>query len=145
MTKWEAEIGRAEGSLDYHFGYPACVGIWPSDFVRNSSFEFRHSISCRLLNEPQQIQIGLNRFELRELTPHDFWRAEEESDMGLYQHGGVVILVAGSNDVVVQIPERGDGSFLLIADAQPIVDDAVVDDLELVAEQGGPFQLPEER
>ena len=39
----------------------------------------------------------------------------------------------------------GDGPFLLIGDAQPVIDDAVVGDFELVAKQRRPLQLSNQR
>ena len=46
--------------------------------------------------------------------------------------------------MIVQIPEGGHGFSLLVADAQAVIDNAVVDDLEFMAKERGPFELAQQ-
>src|SRR5437667_8507254 len=116
--------------------FRACVGLW------NSEFGFAPS-RCRF-DESQQVRVSLDRFELRKLFPDVLRRAKQEADIRLPEHGGVIIGIAHSDDVVIQTSEGNDGFFLLIADAEPIIDDAIANNLQLMAKESGPFQLPEQ-
>src|SRR6266540_5386453 len=68
-----------------------------------SDFGLRISDLKRFLDELEQIRIGLDRFELRKLLPDMARRAEQDADVGLLEHRGVVVRVAGGDDVVVHI------------------------------------------
>ena len=71
---------------------------------------------------------------------------EEETGIGLAQHGGVVEGISGGDDAVVQRLEGGHGLLLLIGLAQLVVHDAAVrGHIQLVAEDGGPRQLAHQR
>src|SRR5437667_460678 len=113
--------------------FRACVGLW------NSEFGFAPS-RCRF-DESQQVRVSLDRFELRKLFPDVLRRAKQEADIRLPEHGGVIIGIAHSDDVVIQTSEGNDGFFLLIADAEPIIDDAIANNLQLMAKESGPFQI----
>ena len=70
--------------------------------------------------------MALNSFELREFLLHIFRRVDEETDIRFAKHGGVVVGIAGGNDVVIQRLQRGDGFLFLIRLAQLVAGDAVV-------------------
>ena len=89
----------------------------------------------------QQVAVAIEGFELRELFLDGFGGVEEEADVGFAEHGGVVEGITGGDDVVVEILQGGDRFLLLIRLAEAVVDDAAVDDFQLVAEEGGPIEL----
>ena len=59
----------------------------------------------------------------------------QKAGVRLDQHGGVVVGIAGGDDVVIHPFEGGDGLALLFPDAQLVIHDAVVFHDEPVAQQ----------
>jgi hypothetical protein len=52
------------------------------------------ALSHRAFDELHQVGVGFDRLELRELLLHVLRRAEEEADVGLAEHGGVIERIA---------------------------------------------------
>ena len=98
----------------------------------------------RLTDQLHQVGMAFDRRELRELPLHHFRRVEQNADVRLGQHGGVVERIAGGDDVVVEQLQRGHRPLLLFGDAQLVIDDAIVLDHKPVAQQGGPAKLAEQ-
>ena len=88
----------------------------------------------RSFDEFQQFRVRLDGFELRKFLLHLFRRVDEEADVRLAEHRGVVVGIAGGDDVIVQRLQRGDGFLFLVRLAQLVTGDAVVLDDEPVAE-----------
>src|SRR5437016_1938402 len=110
-----------------------------------SDFGIRNSDLQCLFDELQQLAVSLDRLELPELLFDVLRRPKQEAHTCLLEHRGVVVGIAGGNDVVVQTFQRRDCLLLLVVDAQLVIDDSVVDNLQLVTEQRGPFQLLQQR
>lgn len=92
-----------------------------------------------------EVVVGVEGREVRELALHTLGCPEQEAGMGFGEHGGVVVRVACRSHPVVQVSERSHGMALLVRHAQAVVDDAVVDDDESMAQHGRPTQLRHER
>jgi hypothetical protein len=84
--------------------------------------------------------------ELGELPRNVVGRSKENAPVRFRQHRGVIVRVAGGDDLEVEQLERHDGLALAVADAQAIVGDApaLVDD-ERVAEKAGVIELGHQR
>ena len=89
-----------------------------------------------------QFPVGLCHWKLRELLGKVIRRTEKESRVCFSQHGGVVVGIAGSQDVKVKRFECGHRVFLLILHPQMVIDDtAGLIDLQLVAKERRESQL----
>ncbi len=62
----------------------------------------------------RRFSVGFEGFELGKLLLDGFGRVEEETDVGLDEHRGVVEGIAGGDNVVIQFFEGGDGFGFLI-------------------------------
>ena len=88
----------------------------------------------------------MHRRELRELADHVFRGMEQNPGMGLGQHGGVVVRVAGGHYAVVEALQGDHRLTLGVFLAQLIADNAIgfIGD-QLVAQQGREAQLTHQR
>jgi hypothetical protein len=91
-------------------------------------------------------RAGRRHRELREVGDHVRRRTEEDPRVRRGEHGRVVVRVAGRDDAERERAERLDGAALPVRDAQPVARDPPAGvDLERVAEERRPAELPHER
>src|SRR5262245_63742827 len=64
--------------------------VLPITFTRTEAGEPTDALE-RLQDQPVQILVALNGFELREFLPDVFRRAKEKTHVGLPEHRGVIV------------------------------------------------------
>ena len=93
-----------------------------------------------------QFPVGLCHWKLWELLGKVIRRTEKEPRVGFSQHGGVVVGIAGGQDVKVEQFERSHRIFFLIRHPHVVVDDAAgVIDFQLIAKERRKSQLTHQR
>jgi hypothetical protein len=95
----------------------------------------------RLFHGGEQIAIFLEGGELRELLFDVVGGMKKKSGVRFGQHGGVVEGIAGGDKEVLQGFQGDDGAALGVFLAQFVARDASFLDHQVIAENGGPFQL----
>src|SRR5258708_343944 len=90
------------------------------------------SAHCRLDQFPQPVE-GFDRLESGELFFHSLRRAKEETVIGLGQHCCVVEGIARCDDMIVKRLERGHRLLFLFRNAQAIIHNSILLDLEPMA------------
>src|SRR5215470_20028986 len=100
--------------------WPASVGFMVFDpkIDRASALQIAEcGIDC-----PAQLPVASRHRKLRELADDVFRRAEKYAAISLVQHRGVVVAVAGCDDLEVELLKPLHRLALLVRHAQPVVD-----------------------
>lgn len=93
----------------------------------------------------EELLVGRDCGELRELPDHVFGCVEEKPVISLAQHRGIVERISGGHDFEIERLEGRDGVAFLVGHAELVAGDAIICYDEPVTEKGRPSHLAHER
>ncbi len=93
----------------------------------------------------EELLVGRDCGELRELPDHVLRRVEEKPVISLAQHRGIVEGISGGHDFEIERLKGRDGVAFLVGHAELVAGDAIICYDEPVTEKGRPSHLSHER